>query len=96
MPEAHFLVPEASFSDNHAALAPYSSTHRDVLIPGHIGKRNILALLKANRPMTQRAWLAAYRGNPQGKPWREQVRHAQHLTYCRMYKPIVWLDLGAT
>lgn len=68
------LVPEASFSDNQAPLAPYSSSHRDIIIPGHMDEARIAALKKAARPMAERPWLVAYKGSAQGKPWRLQVR----------------------
>ena len=71
--DATFFVPESSFSDSQAALAPYSSPHRDIIIPGHMGAARLADLLQHNLPMQERTWLAAYKGSAQGKPWRIQV-----------------------
>ena len=71
--DATFFVPESSFSDSQAALAPYSSSHRDIIIPGHMGAARLADLLQHNKPMHERTWLAAYKGSAQGKPWRVQV-----------------------
>lgn len=73
--DATFLTPEAHFSDNQAALAPYSSAHRDIIIPGHMDAARIASLLAASLPMSKRTVLAAYKGSSQGKPWRMQARH---------------------
>lgn len=73
IPDALFLVPEPHFSDNQAPLSPYSSGHRDILIPGHIEPGKLAALQQAAQPLAQRPWLAAYKGAAQGKPWRLQV-----------------------
>jgi Exostosin family len=73
IPDATFVGPEPHFSDNQAALSPYSSPHRDLLIPGHMDQRRIKALLAASKPMQIRTRLAAYKGSTQDKTWRKQV-----------------------